>query len=218
MVPIEGTSGDDSFDYESSDEDLEIDGGEGNDILVSGAGDDTIDGGAGNDLIVTGAGDDTIDGGAGIDTIIGGAGDDTVYGGADADFIATEAGDDTIYGGADDDFLVAGAGDDTLYGGAGDDRLWGDSGSDTFVFGSGDGNDTIKDFTDGEDAIDLTAITGISGFEDLTITADGSNAVIDLSAHGGGTITLENFDTADLDAGDFIFQDTTVEESSVDGV
>ena len=52
----------------------------------------------------------------------------------------------------------------------------------------GHGNDTISDFTDGEDTIDITAISDICGFGDLTVTADGSAAVIDLTAHGGGTI------------------------------
>ena len=75
--------------------------------------------------------------------------------------------------------------------------MWGGAGADTFVFTAGHGNDTIKDFTDGEDLIDLSQISGISGFEDLTITADGTTAVIDLTAHCGGTIRLENVEVAD---------------------
>ena len=128
-------------------------------------------------------------------------------------------GNDSISGGEGGDKLIGGEGDDTLYGGAGDDTLFGGEGADTFVFTPDHGADTIKDFTDGEDMIDLTAITGISGYEDLAITADGSNAVINLSAHGGGTITLENFDMADLDANDFIFQETTsVDDGGVEGI
>ena len=76
---------------------------------------------------------------------------------------------------------------------------------------AGHGNDTITDFTDGEDAIDLTAIAGIAGFEDLTITQEGNNAVIDLTAQDGVSITLKNFDVADLDAADFVFQETPVD-------
>ena len=41
--------------------------------------------------------------------------------------------------------------------------MWGGAGADTFVYAPGDGNDKIEDFTDGEDLIDLTAITGITG-------------------------------------------------------
>ena len=76
-------------------------------------------------------------------------------------------------------------GDDTLQGRAGDDTLTGGEGDDTFVFAADHGSDTITDFTDGSDMIDLTQISGISGFEDLSISADGDDAVIDLTAHGG---------------------------------
>ena len=55
--------------------------------------------------------------------------------------------------------------------GSGDDVVHGDSGADSLFGGAGDGNDTIEDFTDGQDLIDLTAISGIAGFEGLTITA-----------------------------------------------
>ena len=96
--------------------------------------------------------------------------------------------------------------DETAYDGtSGDDTLRGSWGDDTFIFAAGHGNDTITDFTDGEDAIDLTAISGISGFQDLTIAADGSAAVIDLTEYGGGTIRLENTDVTDLDTEDFVF-------------
>ena len=51
----------------------------------------------------------------------------------------------------------------------------------------------------------MSRIGGISGFEDLTITADGNDAVIDLSDHGAGTIRLQNTSVDDLDATDFLF-------------
>ena len=55
-----------------------------------------------------------------------------------------------------------------------------------FVFGIGHGHDTIKDFADGEDVIALSQLADIAGLDDLTITADGTTPVIDLTAHGGG--------------------------------
>ena len=82
-------------------------------------------------------------------------------------------------------------------------------GNDTFVIATGDGSDTITDFTDGEDVIDLSAISDISGFEDLVITTQGTDAVIDMTDHGGGQITLSNVDVNDLDETDFIFFETT---------
>ena len=100
---------------------------------------------------------------------------------------------------------MAAAGADRLYGGEGDDTIHGGYDDDTFVFAAGHGNDTIQDFTDGEDSIDLTQITGITAFDDLTITADGTTAVIDLTDYGGGTIRLENIDVSELDAEDFNF-------------
>ena len=133
------------------------------------------------------------------------------------DFIFLGGGHDTIVGDRGHDTLDGGAGDDTLIGGAGNDSLWGGTGADTFVFAAGHGNDTIKDFTDGDDAIDLTAFTEITGFSDLTITADGTAAVIDLSAQGGGTIRLEDVDVDDLDADDFLFCEPP-QEPVVDGI
>ena len=77
----------------------------------------------------------------------------------------------------------------------------------TYVFipSPSGGTNVITDFADGEDNIDLSRIEGISGFEDLTITADGNDAVIDLSGHGAGTIRLRNTNVDDLDATDFLF-------------
>ena len=192
--------------------DDQLRGGAGLDALFGGEGDDTIYGGDGRDIIFGDEDDDTIHGDAGNDSISGGdgdAGDDTVHG---------DEGNDTLYGGEDNDRLYGGEGSDELIGGSGDDTLTGGAGADTFVFTAGHGNDMIRDFTDGEDTIDLTAITDIIGFEDLTITADGNNAVIDLSAHGGGTIRLENVDVSDLDSSDFDFYDSASAEPEVEGI
>lgn len=151
------------------------------------------------------SGGDTITGNAGNDLYDGLGGEDFIYGRGGNDHLRGGAEDDALYGGADSDTLRGEAGDDELDGGTGDDTLWGGPGQDKFVFQSGHGSDTIKDFTDGEDLIDLTALTGITSFGDLTITADGNDAVINLASHGGGTIRLENFEVGDLDASDFDF-------------
>ena len=172
-------------------------GGAGDDWLVGGEGADTIEGGADGDRLYGGEGDDILKGDAGEDIIDGGAGKDTLDGGT---------GDDTIEGGAGKDAIYGGAGDDTITGGAGDDcQLNGGSGADTFVFGSGDGKDTIQDFENGTDTIDLSAISSIQGFSDLTITQVDDLTKIDLSSHGGGEIYLEGFTSTDLDATDFDF-------------
>ena len=71
-------------------------------------------------------------------------------------------GDDLLYGNTDADTIYGGAGDDKIVGGAGDDILMGQAGNDRFVYAAG--TDTIKDFTDGEDLIDLRAISNLTDF------------------------------------------------------
>ena len=119
---------------------------------------------------------------------------------------------DEYTGTASAETLAGGAGDDTITGLGGDDTLTGNEGYDTFVFGSGHGADTVTDFTDGVDLIDLTAFTGISGYGDLTVTQNGNDVVIDLSGQtGGGSITLQDFTLADLDENDFVFYEAPSE-------
>ena len=195
---IEGGAGDDT-----------LVGGSGNDALYGGADDDRLYGGSGRDELHGDAGDDTLYGGEGDDTLYGGAGDDTLHGGTERDLLYGEGGKDTLDGGAGDDWLDGGANDDTLTGGAGDDTLTGGRGNDTFIFASGHGEDRIVDFASGSDVIDLSAIVQITGFDDLTVTAEGGNAVIDLTAHGGGRITFEGISPGDLDAEDFTFYQNT---------
>ena len=112
-------------------------------------------------------------------------------------------------GGTDDDFVVGGEGDDTLTGGAG---------ADVFVFVAEQGSDTIVDFTDGEDTIDLSALEGIGGFGDLDIQTYGATTVIDLSCYGGGVVKLEDTGDASFGAEDFVFYEPPVEAAPIDGM
>ena len=97
---------------------IRADLGDGNDLLNSGVsfpdvGDDftvpmIVDGGAGNDRLVTSSGNDVIDGGAGDDTPDGSLGDDQITGGAGDDQIYDNLGNDVISGGGDPrDFIYA---------------------------------------------------------------------------------------------------------------
>ena len=204
----------------------------GDDVLYGEAGNDTIQGFGGNDTLYGGGDDDTLYGGEGDDTLYGGgeddvlhgdSGNDTLYGGEGRDRLSGADGDDTLYGGAGGGSLRGGAGADTLYGGTGADTLYGGAGADTFVFASDNGNDWLVDFEDGLDVIDLSAITSITGFDDLAIRQFGSQAMIDLSEHGGGDIKLVGFSSGNLDASDFIFYEppTTTDTdriSIIDGV
>jgi len=88
-------------------------------------------------------------------------------------------------------------GDDVIGGWAGDDALTGGDGADTFEFdtSSSFGDDTITDFEDGTDLLDID-------YSSVTIGDDGAgNAEI---THANGTITLTGVDFNDLDATDFV--------------
>ena len=141
---------------------------------------------------------DTLAGDLRDNTLRGRAGDDTLYGGPGG-------GDDDMYGENGNDRIFGGKGDDTLVGGAGDDTLSGGPDDDTFVFAPGDGDDTIADFGNGDDRIDVSVFADITSFNDLSMEQQGDNVFIDLSGQGGGTIVVSDFDIADLDASDFMF-------------
>ena len=220
-------SGDDLLDGGDGDDTLhgggghdELYGGGGDDALYgddddSGAasGDDILYGDGGDDVLLGGDDDDALHGGGGHDELYGddddsgaASGDDLLDGGSGDDILYGDGGDDVLEGGADDDTLDGGAGLDTLYGDGGADSLTGGTGADTFVFAAGDGTDTITDFFPEEgDRIDLSAFAGLEGFASLTLTSDGSATILDLRAHGGGTVRLEGIAVTDLLAADFLW-------------
>ena len=147
---------------------------------------------------------DILVGDDGSNTLIGILGDDELWGNGGNDVLYGDNGADRLEGGDGIDNLLGGNGDDMLDGGHGTDSLGGGGDADIFVFASGHGNDTILDFTNDEDLIDLTAFD-LAGFDDLTLSSASNGVKIDLSVHDGGTILLQDFDIANLDASDFIF-------------
>ena len=151
--------------------------------------------------------DDTLAGDLRNNTLKGRDGDDTLYGGPDGgdDRMYGENGNDSIFGGIGNDTVHGGIGNDTIYGGAGDDVLSGGADDDTFVFAPGGGADTITDFGNGDDKLDLSTFADIASVDDLFIEQREGDVVIDLSNQGGESITLQDFVIADLDASDFFF-------------
>ncbi|WP_269615669.1 hypothetical protein [Prochlorococcus marinus] len=115
--------------------------------------------------------DQQLIGGAGVDSLIGGIPNEILFGLAGDDTLTGDAGNDQLIGGLGNDTLKGGSGNDTLIGGLGDDILHGNSGLDIFQI-VGAGKDTIKDFTKGEDKID------ISSLETYTLGSQGNNAVL----------------------------------------
>ncbi len=204
-------------------------GNNGNDSMWGNAGDDTFFGGAGDDLFfLSETGDRVEDGGAGFDRVFltkaalsiaidatwtgiervdGVAGSETI----DASGYASELtivgndGADSITGGFGSDVIFGNDGADRLNGGAGgNDFLYGgaaDGYADLFVFEDGAGTDRVFEFEDGFDLIDVTAISGISSFGDLTITAAGSNTNV---TAGAETVVLVGIDSTSITSDDFI--------------
>ncbi len=102
-----------------------------------------------------------LQGNSGNDSIGGRDGDDEISGGN---------GHDQLRGGYGDDFIHGGDGNDVIAGGGGSDQLWGDHGHDTFEFGNDWGHDVILDFENGLDFLDLSDVSGLNTFNQLTIS------------------------------------------------
>ena len=110
-----------------------------------------------------------------------------------ADSLYGEQGNDILFGHGGEDILVGGEGDDILIGGSGDDifKLV-DEGSDIR-----DGEvDTIKDFTKGEDKIDISdllhtdnsdSIDSLLANNEIGLEADGDNLILTISESDGSS-------------------------------
>ena len=212
IINIENVIGSDYLDS--------IRGDSGENDLYGRGGDDELNGGAGNDRLFGEDGDDQLWGLSGADRLDGGDGIDiVVYWSSDA-AVTVDLEDGTgqgghaegdvivnvenLWGSDHNDVLSGDARSNRLYGSRGNDILEGRGGADRFIFEHSNGDDIILDFTDNEDLIDLSAI-GLSGYDDLTLSSDSNGVTIDMTSSGGGSILLENFDIANLDASDFIF-------------
>jgi len=117
-----------------------------------------------------------------------------------ADTVKGGGGADVIRGGAGADLLEGGLGRDILSGQGGFDSLRGGGGADVFQFRATDRNDTILDFRQGQDRIEI--LTGARSFEDLEIEQDGQDVLI---GFGAGQVRVITDDATEFDEGDFIF-------------
>jgi len=106
--------------------------------------------------------------------------------------LTTEPPINQIVGTPGRDNLIGTDGRDRFTGGQGADNLTGGLGADIFVYESlRDAGDTIKDFTIGEDKIDLTVVLQSVGYNKFDPLGDG---YIYLSPYSGGTIVLLDSD------------------------
>ena len=211
---ITGGGGNDAI-YARGGDDTLI-GGAGADVLWGQDGSDTVSYAGSNgltvDLLTTASntGDASGDTYNSIENITGSAFADSLRGDNSANVINGSNGNDAIYARGGDDTLIGGAGadvlwgqdgNDTLNGGSGNDTLFGHNGDDVFVFDGIWGDDTVGDFTDGSDLIDLSD-TDLT-FSDLSIAQDGTDTVIDDGS--GNTITLTDITATDITTDDFIW-------------
>jgi Ca2+-binding RTX toxin-like protein len=196
-------------------------GGDGDDRLDGGAGGDQMWGGRGNDIyVVDNAGDRVVESpNQGYDTVNASisyslantsverlvlTGGDNLNGSGNSlnNALVGNAGNNVLKGGAGSDNLSGGSGNDTLYGGAGTDRLTGGAGRDVFVFEKGGGHDTVTDYRDGQDRIDVSRLSGVHTVADLTLWQVGHDVMI---AHGTDVLVLDDVSISVLHQSDFIF-------------
>jgi len=106
--------------------------------------------------------------------------------------LTTEPPINQIVGTPGRDNLIGTDGRDRITGGQGADNLTGRLGADIFVYESlRDAGDTIKDFSIGEDKIDLTVVLESVGYNKFDPLGDG---YVYLSPYSGGTIVLLDSD------------------------
>ena len=157
---------------------------------------DVILGGKGNDTIVGKNGNDVLNGMVGHDVLSGGDGNDRLILGGGNDIGKGGTGRDRLVGGAGRDDLDGGDNSDTLLGGAGNDVLKGGTGLDRLNGGAG------------ADIFVFATLDGSDTIEDFEVNVDR----IDFSGHDG----FNSF--ADVVAGSFLFQNTTVIGSGANSI
>jgi Ca2+-binding RTX toxin-like protein len=195
----------------------------GNDRVTLGNGNDFVSVGGGAEVFYGGAGRDTISyfastGGVALNLQTGGSsgswaqtdrmsgfenatgsntGGDRLYGTSGSNTLKGYGGNDLIYGRAGNDVLAGGAGRDRLDGDEGNDVLYGGGGADVFHFDRGDDRDTIRDFQDNVDTIQLDNFAFRSVSQALSSARQsGSDVIFELG--GGDQLRVEDIRISQL--------------------
>jgi Ca2+-binding RTX toxin-like protein len=173
----------------------------------------------------------SLTGTSGVDVLAPSTADHWTVKGVDGnDRVTTLGGNDTLIGGTGNDALSSGGGNDLLRGDAGADILTGGAGNDLFDFNAisdskGTARDTITDFVQGSDKIDLLsidAIAAVSGNQAFTFIdgaafsgkagqlridhSDATKTVIygDVNGDGVADFAIQVAGHVSLNAGDFL--------------
>lgn len=93
-----------------------------------------------------------------------------------------------------------------LQGNSGNNKLWGvdGSGSDLFVFKTGGGHDKLMDFDPGIDEIDVSHWTGMNNFHDVKQHMSDVHGDVHITL-GSDELIIKHTSSTDLHAGDFSF-------------
>ena len=122
------------------------------------------------------------------------------------DVINGQGGKDYLSGLSGDDLLRGGYGNDTIAGGAGDDLLQGGYGNDVFVLKSGETADTILDFTDGQDLIQIAEELVFSDLKITQGTGDNASNVSIFKESGDELLAILNeVEATNLTSDDIVF-------------
>jgi Ca2+-binding RTX toxin-like protein len=120
-----------------------------------------------------------INGTDGNDSLTGTSGNDIINGSEGDDVLTGLRANDVLNGGDGSDILNGGKGFDILNGGLGNDILVGGGGNDVFVLGAGLGVDTIADFANSQDTVQL--INGLT-FRQLSISPGTDGTLITVAS------------------------------------
>ncbi|MEY2831685.1 MAG: hypothetical protein RLZZ574_943 [Cyanobacteriota bacterium] len=122
------------------------------------------------------------------------------------DVINGQGGNDYLSGLSGDDLLRGGYGDDIIVGGYGDDLLHGDYGDDFFVLNAGEGNDTIMDFTNGQDTIQISSELNFSALKITQGVGENANDVsISIESKDELLATISGVQANDITSDDISF-------------
>ena len=124
-------------------------------------------------------------------------------GGSGNDVLRGNQANNTLQGNSGNDKLFGRAGNDKLDGGKGSDLLTGGAGNDDFVFKKGYGRDTIDDFKNNADDIDLRSYD-FSKLSSVLSKASQVGDDVHIKFSSTDILILDDFKVKDLDARDFL--------------
>jgi Ca2+-binding RTX toxin-like protein len=191
LIQVFGQAGNDTITLDEANGALpaaQLFGGDGNDTLTGGSGNDMLFGGSGNDTLLGKGGNDQLFGGSGDDTLIGGTGDDQLFGESGNDRMIWNPGDGT-------DLMEGGDGNDTA-------EVNGGNGSEVFTL-TANGNRVRFDRTNPTPfSLDIGTtenfVLNMNGGDDTFTASNGLATLVNVTVDGGaGNDTITGGDGND---------------------